>query len=525
MTDKKKIDEQATLTVNTADGIVMSDTTFSAPDTMALVDLLKNAGIKSAMFNGPANLSVDQVDGPSSMVTNVSAPNLRMIMNMLEPEFKELGDMDGYAEVEPEVEPEVAPEMPSEVPQDTDVAVDAVVDADGNLSLVDDEMGDIEEDADYDYRDHDVHPSPYAGTGDKKIVQPNTKMVPARSGDNPLEEGKKLPASAIAEIKELLDNGSSPEEVADIMGVSVEQICDLMEESAKPKRFSDYFNEASKKNHIVPQAPVTAESLIQEFTGEGTRVVSKDVAFAMAAQQSMNGTASYVDAVERYNGTGYRVSEFRGPNTVASFEGGEMVQGDAMDDSDELDEATFSIETDDRGYKIVDDKGNTVEDGIHSGHEAHNSLHYWKNHKPADSELTEAPYHTSGGHAAAMRRDAMDRKLRQYGQPFYLNTDCGYASLNDLGTHDYFQHGGVVILEIDRNGKLGLNYVAGHHNAKPGTHVTVVTATSTGQKFRPGKVVDSFTMDEYENDRAGLEARLAQYGITPTKKLSVKTFD
>jgi hypothetical protein len=37
--------------------------------------------------------------------------------------------------------------------------------------------------------------------------------------------------------------------------------------------------------------------------------------------------------------------------------------------------------------------------------------------------------------------------------------------------------------------------------------------------------VDKFTMDEYNNDRAGLEARLAKHGITPTKKLSVKTFD
>jgi len=117
-------------------------------------------------------------------------------------------------------------------------------------------------------------------------------------------------------------------------------------------------------------------------------------------------------------------------------------------------------------------------------------------------------------------------KTRQFGPAYYLNTDCGYASLNDLGAHEYFQHDGVVVLEIDRNGKKGLNYVAGgdSHTA-PGTPVTCVTQTSTGQKFRPGKVVDKFTMDEYNNDRAGLEARLAKHGITPTKKLSVKTFD
>jgi hypothetical protein len=123
------------------------------------------------------------------------------------------------------------------------------------------------------------------------------------------------------------------------------------------------------------------------------------------------------------------------------------------------------------------------------------------------------------------RFDSYQRKSRQYGPAFFLNTDCGFASLNDLGTHDYFGHGGVVILAINRGGKWGLNYVAGHDSTKPGTMVTVVTPTSSGQKYREGKVVDSFTMDEYNNDRAGLEARLAQHGITATKKLSVKTFD
>jgi hypothetical protein len=121
--------------------------------------------------------------------------------------------------------------------------------------------------------------------------------------------------------------------------------------------------------------------------------------------------------------------------------------------------------------------------------------------------------------------DDYQRKQNQYGPAFHLNTDCGYASLNDLGAHDYFQHDGVVVLEIDRNGKKGLNFVAGSDRTPPGTQVTCVTATSTGQKYRPGKVIDSFTMDEYTNDRAGLEKRLARHGITPTKKLSVKTFD
>ena len=122
-------------------------------------------------------------------------------------------------------------------------------------------------------------------------------------------------------------------------------------------------------------------------------------------------------------------------------------------------------------------------------------------------------------------RSSYQEKSRQFGKPYYLNTDCGYASLEDLGTHEYFHGDGVVVLAINRGGKWGLNFVAGRDNTPPGTKVTCVTQTTTGSKYREGKVVDSFTMDEYNNDRAGLEKRLAAHGITPTKKLSVKTFD
>jgi hypothetical protein len=177
MTDKKKIDEAVTLNVSTQQGEMSSSTSFTAEDTAALVDLLKNAGIQSQMFNGPASLSIDVQEKNGAMSSTIQAPDLRSIMHLLEPEFQAAGDPD-FVPDEQEIEPLDAVEPETG-------AVDATFDADGNLTL---DTGEVEEEADYDYRTHDVHPSEYAGKADKKPVQPNTKSVPARSGDNPLAE-------------------------------------------------------------------------------------------------------------------------------------------------------------------------------------------------------------------------------------------------------------------------------------------------------------------------------------------------
>lgn len=245
MTDKTKLDEAATLNVSSEQDGMTATTTFTADDMVGLAMLLKNAGIESAQFNGAATLTADAGGPGGSVSTTIQAPDLRSIMQLMEPEFQMAGDMmAGVDDMGAEMEPEMGDEIPAEVPMDAPVepvegpmddagAVDATVDADGNLALVDPEMDmepaadveledDIEEEADYDYREHDVHPHTYAGKGSKDIVQPETKAVPARSADNPIKEGG--------------------------------------------KRFADYVQEASVRNHVEPQVKdYTAESLLTDF--------------------------------------------------------------------------------------------------------------------------------------------------------------------------------------------------------------------------------------------------------------------
>lgn len=266
MTDKKKLDEAATLNVSTEQDGMTATTTFTADDLVGLAALLKNAGIESAQFNGAATLSVDAGGQGGAVSTMIQAPDLRSIMQLMEPEFQMAGDMmAGVADMGAEMEPEMvdapvpaevpmdAPESPVEGPMDDMDAVDATVDADGNLALADPEMDmepaadveledDIEEEADYDYRDHDVHPAPYAGKASKDIVQPATKAVPARSGDNPIQEGG--------------------------------------------KSFADYVQEAAERNQFVPQVNTfSADDLVNEFRVDELSNDTKNRYFKKAADQ------------------------------------------------------------------------------------------------------------------------------------------------------------------------------------------------------------------------------------------------
>lgn len=523
MTDKKKLDEAAILNVQTNNDGMTGETTFVADDALALVQLLKSAGIQSQQFNGPATLSVEVQQGTASMTSRVSAPDLRSIMTLLEPEFQMAGDMEsGIEDMTPE-QPEIAPEEPVEGPADDAGAVDATVDADGNLELADPEMGDdqdapvmeneeddvfdildyvcglvakgetegsegfdhgydladlfwkavpyekdnfdpdqaamdevmalaggspddygfypddnrqvavvyavktvsseeVEEEADYDYRDHGAHPAPYAGKSSKDVVQPDTKAVPAKSGDNPLRE----------------------------------------------KSFADYVRETAERNYVAPPAPVTAETLLDEFRIDELSNDTKNSYFKKAAKQ--------VDQHAHFAGMHQELGN------------DEMV---------------------DLHHKHINKRVQGMKRAI-----------------AKEAELDEAG------------RADWQSKVRQYGEPYYLNTDCGYSSLDDImsgwGYFDDIPEGlaqhatkiGFTVLEIDRNGKKGYNYINSPDNRlQPGAPVTCVTQTSTGQKFRPGKFITSFNTKDLSLNYDQVVAELAKYGITPSKKLPVKTFD
>lgn len=620
MTDKKKLDEQAILNVqNSANGIT-GETTFVADDMVELARLLKTAGVDSAMYNGAASLSVETNQGTGSVTSRVNAPDLRSIMNLLQPEFQQIGNepaevapdaMDPRAQAHSDLDkafndgqeagveiydPGMAPGAPVEEPcvdgacdaaapeVDMGMDLDAPVEEQVVSENTEDDVFDIldyvcglaaagqtegSEEFDYGYEDvaelfwqvvpyeldnfnvdrgvmdsliakagqREIHDSgiypdddrqvcvlyvaaevtegevdeasmvPYPGMADKQIVQPKTKAVPARSGDNPIDEGNNpfgektldtylrdgevmvmydhdsgdfdtgldYPSTSstgltvtINSVMDQFDNelvdSLTPEERNRLEQECIDDL-NSMEESAPaaPKGFRDYFQEAANRNAptpVVAKAPVTTESLLGEFNKRRMPPQPRD--YNTVARQARDfSKGGFVQHVDRHADGSHSVSDWMSNDTVGSFSNGQHYGGQDIEEG-EIDEAGRSNYQD---------------------------------------------------------------KARQFGEPYYLNTDCGFASLNDLGSHDYFGHDGVVILAINRGGKWGLNFVAGHASTKPGTKVTCVTQTSTGQKYREGKVVDSFTMDEYNNDRAGLEKRLAAHGITATKKLSVKTFD
>ena len=525
MTDKKKIDEAVTLTMNGGvdDQGVTVASTVTANDMVELAMILKRAGITSAMYEGPASISDDNSDGIS---TTINAPNLRAIMSMMEPVFQAAGDLESGvddmahdAEV-PAEEPcvdgacdapvdepvvDVAPEVDmgddleepvSEMSLDENAdddqfdALQAIIDyhvaageADGVMEA---DIGDrlanifwvavpynednydytpqlantlkgmakasypkfrvfdkgiynddeamlgmafltirpsaVKEEADYDYRTHNVHPQEYAGKSSKTPIQPDTKQVPARSGDNPI------------------------------------------------KGFKDYFREATDRNFVAPvvETPVTGDTLLDEFH---LNELSNDL-----KSRYMRKAADNINIVGRH----------------------------AMDMR-----AIGNDEQADKNQAYIDKRARGMFRAI-----------------AKEAELDEAG------------RADWQQKARQYGEPYYLNTDCGYASLDSIMRAEGFfsdmemglaQHAtkvGFTVLEIDRNGKKGYNFVnSPDSRLQPGTPVTCVTQTGNGDKFRPGKFIASFTAKDLSMNLDQVKAELAKYGITPSKKLPVKTFD
>lgn len=633
----KKIDEAVSLHMTSQNGEMNATTSVEAEDLTALALVLKNAGIagNSEAFNGPATLNVTVQENGSTLTSSINSPDLRSIMNLLEPHFAAVGDV---------AEPEVDMGMDLEEP---------VVQNEESTKM-----------------------TPYAGIADRKPVQPDTKRVPARSGDNPLIEGPfdhmkgQFPDTeqgAIDFMKFMSDHDmdgatARPDpEVKNVWlvthgnGRSIVYLNDLdfedVDESIAPKSFRDYVEEASSKKSKTPkfgygvygvgyfghssreeedhgedvsaelgfdfggdfgESEVSPDSLLDEFklTELSNDAKMNYLAKAQADKADHEKRASDLEDLS-YDadraakmgvmrpGAGDRVRKWRDQHDRVAWKrekGIDRIVGREPTDEEQVNE--ISQEVKDRyrakAFKAKDDSDfaadfyNTHDDpeirdpalgseyARKSSNRAKGISRSYPEEKPRRHEVkydnatgyydvidthtgeTVARQVANSGGAAmsiaanwdykaekAMSESDLEeagpglyragnrgrtvsdyeRKSRQYGKPFYLNTDCGYASLDDIGTHEYFGHGGVVVLSINRSGKWGLNYVAGSDDTPADTPVTCITQTSNGIKYRPGKVVDSFTMDEYHNDREGLEKRLAAHGITPTKKLSVKTFD
>lgn len=588
MTDKTQLDEAASLNISAQNGDMNSTTTFVADDVAALATLLKNAGVagNSAVFNGPATLTIDAEENGGTMSTVIQAPDLRTIMNLLEPEFAATADLDMELD---------GPDMGDQEAEDviaTDGAVGVVAnpenysvsDGEYDVDLGDPLEDDLEEEADYDYRDNEAGTEEYQGVSDRKPVQAKTKDVPARSGDNPvrslkdyMEEARKKRGNnptfgrgvygmgyGYGRDDHEEDNGAdtSAELGFDMGGDFGESSAESLSKEfnlneLSSDTLSSYVDKAraSKAHHEKKASDLEdlghdadrASKMGIMRAGAGDRVRKWQAPHDATARRREIGL-DRLGAVEEENINELSVDAI---NRYVARAGDERPEGKALamkkkwGNKDfgfeeprvkakwghEVDEETvneISNDTKNRYFKKAADDINT-----HAQHSS--NMRGIGNHDQADKHDARVFKRAKGMNAAIAKesegdldeasRATFQDKARQFGTPYYLNTDCGYASLDDLGTHDYFDHSGVVVLSINRNGKWGLNYVAGQDSTPPGTKVTCVTQTSSGQKYREGKVVDSFTMDEYNNDREGLAKRLATHGITPTRKLSVKTFD
>lgn len=739
----KKIDEAVSLNVSSSQGEMTSNTTFTAEDTAALAVMLKNAGIagNSTMFNGPATMTVDAVEGTSSMSTIIQAPDLRSIMQLLEPEFAATADIDAAVDDFNDAEAtaqaqadaaldsiEIAPEGPVDAQDDMAMGMDACVDVDTDMDFVDDQMGDIDapmdagetgpiikenmeddffemygednldyarqnpneimtaddeswttgaifvpansltglsdenedgddedlqdvmiariaesigqsigdysmtcwlhydeetgdpdlsvdnlfwvgweleeeddeeedddyeddlddddldhgmslgrhtdESVDYDYRDHDVEPKPYAGVADRKPVQPKTKQVPARSGDNPLEEdvgetfsfrtyfelgGQEVEANVKyttygdrTELESVVNDMTGDEILPQLPREMVEKLTahaadDFKSNSkgveAQGRTFADYFNEAKARNHVAPKKSVGSDDLLDEFRLNELSSELKDryAAAAHASKAHHEKKAGAADdrlydrwASKRLGTESNPDAEARLTRYMKKHDSIARKREKGLDHLGQLDE--ISDETKNSYFKKA-----AADIDNHANHSS--KMRGIGNDDQADKHDAKILKRAQGMNRAIAREEEeldeagynqRDEKTRQYGAPFFLNTDCGYASLDSImnGTAEYFddmQSGsskiGVTVLEINRNGKTGLNYITGLDRTPAGTKVTCVTATSTGEKYRPGKVITSFTSNDLVNNYDMVVDQLASHGITPSKKLPVKTFD
>jgi len=441
----------------------------------------------------------------------------------------------------------------------------------------------LDEEADYDYREHDVHPRAYAGIGSRDIVQPDTKRVPARSSDNPMPESKTFADY----VKEAQDR--NPSVGKEIENVTTESLLDefrLQELSNDTK--NSYFKKASDQiNRHANHSAIHRELGNHDMADQHDALIAKRARGMNAAIAKEDHTYSAKAAAKGKDlgkpGKNFDKIAKKAAKEYGSKEAGERVAGAVLaklrhkhesvdEDLDIKDIKNHEIDLDDPANDEVDNLRKVspakrakimkdVERDMNEDHQpgdryvvrsrAYEPYGYvvvdtqepdeWHNavtqvfQNPHEAQAEAEVFNGRPHPLDPSLNDEVDegynedyrRKVTQYGEPFYLNTDCGYASFEDIkaGAGYFDFKDGFTVLEIDRNGKKGLNFINSYSKTPIGTRVTCVTQTRTGQKCRPGRVMAAFTADEVENQYENVAVDLARLGITPTKKLPVKTFD
>lgn len=552
MTEKKTLDESATLTMNTSDGGVDGSLTINANDEAELIQIIKRAGLDKTenQGSGPASLAITSLDGKIS--TNFNSPDIRSIMALLR--------VTDAAEVQND---------PSVTMQPSDVGMDAPM---AENAEVNDYAAELSS------RKGAVYPGSDSRPGTARAP---TVSVPAKSGDNPLKEhGLKSFKEYLGEFMEhvypkkgdlrpVLYSKYRGEEYTG-WGVEQYQVSGYGGQWDMPDWFHDEPNlagpfgsseeaQAAITAHWQTNAGEEANESLNEATGKGYQystclsfgtdgeadyaevdvTISYDVVWGSEESGRFSGPPENYDpgspdeiesiAVLEIDGrpatsasrhtldavlsefeigkfdeqliqNAIDIEERRRPDDRRDRDYDDRLEEDAVQYDSKYDSATGK-------YEIFNVATGEVVDTAYSGHEVHNIIYALKRAKPMQEG------------------DDWRARESRYGPSMILLPTGQNASLENLD-QSYFEPGSYVYVVGKENssGEFTPRFCisSGELSFDNGENVTVVHDQNRG--LTPGRVLEQFSYDDWLNDRETVVQRLASLGISPSRKVPVKVF-
>lgn len=539
MTDKKKLDETATLTVNTEEAGLTGNTTIVADDIDELAQIMKRAGLDKdqGALNvvTSANLTVSSPDG--KMTTTMSSPDIRQILALMSSQ--------------PEVT--LSDEVPAQDVSDMEAPMESA------------EVNDYG--SDLTSRKGDIYPGSDSRPGTARTP---TVPVPAKSGDNPLaEHGLRSFKEYLGEFMEhlypkkgdlrpVLYSKYRGEEY-DGWGVEQYKTTRYGGEWHMPDWFHDEpslagpFGDSQEAQDAIDAYwnSNPSEELAEASTGKNYKFstclsfgtdgeadyveldvkISYDVVWGSEESGRFNGPPENYDPGSPDEIENIAVLEIDGrPATTVSrhtldavlseFEIGkfdeQLIQNaidieDSRRPDDRLEEDAgqydYKYDSATGKYEIFDVATGKVVDTAYSGHEVHNIIYALKHSKPV--------------------KEGDDWRAREsrYGPSMILlpaNQNVTFDTLDQT----YFDEGSYLYV-VGKQGASG-SYTprfcisAGELDYDDGQEVTVVHDQNRG--LTPGKVLSQFSYDDWMNNREALAQSLEGLGISRNKKIPVKVF-
>ena len=544
MTEKKTLEEAATLTINTHDNGMDGSLTINAADEAELVQIIKRAGLNNiaGTANGPATLAITSPDG--KMSTNINSPDIRSIMALLR-----ITDEEQMTQDDPSVMAQPA-DMGMETPMESAEAND---------------YG-----AELSSRKGGVYPGSDSRPGTARAP---TVPTPAKSGDNPLaemrgfkdylqeviahqypREGDMRPVN----LGKYRADGSQGWGVSrfESTGYGSDWVIPAWDEEGKPDLAGPFADE--HKAQAAIDAVWESREPVNEATGKGYR-------FSTCLSFGTDGEADYreIDVTISYNvawgspesGRFSGPPENYDPGSASEIEDIAVVELDGrtpdgsdkhaidaiLDDfaSGKFDEDLLAAaadsedarrpddhrdrEYDDRleedavhydsryvsatgEYEIFNVATGEVVDRAHSGHECHNIIYALKHQKPVSEG------------------DDWQARESRYGPSMILLPADQNVTFDTLD-QTYFDEGSYVYV-VGKEARAGYTprycISSGRLDYNNGEHVTIVHDQNRG--LTPGQVMFQFSYDDWMNNREEVAQDLEAAGISRSRKVPVKVF-